>query len=90
MASLVRQLARLSDYKETYRSIKKLMANLDGSSNTQFTFSNIIGILAFAATVLTFAATFLGQIDPQYSVWALAIAAAINAFTGRITGSPVK
>lgn len=56
----------------------------------KFSISNIIGILSFVATVLTFAATFLGQIDPQYSVYALAIAGAINAFTGRITGTPGK
>lgn len=56
----------------------------------KFSFSNIIGILSFIATVLTFGATFLGQLDPAYSVYALAIAAAINAFTGRITGSPGK
>ena len=51
-----------------------------------WTISRIIGILSFVATVLTFAATFLGQIDPQYSVYALALAAAINAFTGRVQG----
>ena len=52
----------------------------------KFSLSNIIGILSFIATVLTFGATFLGQLDPAYSVWALAAAAAINAFTGRIQG----
>lgn len=59
-------------------------------SPSKFTASNIIGILSFIATVLTFGATFLGQIDPQYAVYALAAAAAINAFTGRITGTPGK
>jgi len=48
--------------------------------------SRIIGILSFIATALTFGATLLGQIDPQYSVYALALAAAINAFTGRVQG----
>lgn len=52
--------------------------------------SRIIGILSFIATALTFAATFLGQIDPQYSVYALALSAAINAFTGRIQGNSNK
>ena len=52
--------------------------------------SRIIGILSFVATVLTFGATYLGQIDPQYSVYALAAAAAINAFTGRVQGTPDK
>jgi len=53
-----------------------------------WTISRVIGVLSFIATALTFAATLLGQIDPQYSVWALALAAAINAFTGRIQGTP--
>lgn len=48
--------------------------------------SRIIGILTFIATGLTFAATYLGQINPDYAVYALAVAAAISAFTGRIQG----
>jgi hypothetical protein len=46
--------------------------------------SQIIAILSFAATVLTFGATYLGTIDPHYSVYALAISAAISAFTSKI------
>lgn len=51
-----------------------------------WTVSRLVGILSFIATALTFAATLLGQIDPQYSVYALALAAAINAFTSRVQG----
>jgi hypothetical protein len=51
-----------------------------------WTISRVVGILSFIATILTFGATFLGQLDPQYGVWALALAAAINAFTGRVQG----
>ncbi len=53
-----------------------------------WTLSRIIGVLSFIATALTFAATYLGQLDPSYSVYALAFAAAINAFTGRVQGTP--
>lgn len=55
-----------------------------------WTLSRILGILSLIATVLTIAATYLGQIDPQYSVWALAIAGAINAFTGRVQGTQTQ
>jgi len=46
------------------------------------TLSQIVGILSFIATVLTFGASFLGSLDPHYAVYALALAAAISAFTG--------
>lgn len=52
--------------------------------------SRIIAVLSFIATALTFGATMLGQIDPQYAVWALALAAAINAFTERVQGGESK
>lgn len=50
------------------------------------TISRLFGILSFIATALTFGATFLGQIDPQYAVYALAASAAINAFTESVQG----
>ena len=49
--------------------------------------SRIIGILAFIATALTTVASVLETIAPKYAVWALAISAAISAFTGRIQGA---
>lgn len=52
------------------------------------TFSQIIGVLSFIATALTFGATYLGQIDPHYATYALALSAAISAFTGRVQGNP--
>ncbi len=52
--------------------------------------SRIIGVLSFIATALTFFATLLGQIDPQYAVWALAASAAINAFVERVQGGASK
>ena len=56
----------------------------------KFTLSNVVGVLSFIATVLTFGASFLDKFDPHYAVYALAAAAAISAFTGRITGTPGK
>lgn len=51
------------------------------------TLSKLIGILSFIATILTFGATYLGAIDPHYSVYALAAAAAISAFSKSISES---
>lgn len=53
----------------------------------KITFSQVIGVLSFIATLLTFLSTYLGQFDPNYAVYALAVSAAISAFTGRIQGS---
>ena len=72
-----------------YYIVPKARRDFKGDNRTM-DWSRIIGVLSFIATVLTFAATFLGQIDPQYSVWALALSAAINAFTGRIQGTTNK
>lgn len=60
------------------------------SDPNAWTLSRVLGILSLLATILTFAATYLGQIDPQYSVIALAVAAAINAFTGRVQGTQTQ
>ena len=52
----------------------------------QLNWSRIIGVLSFVATILSFAASFLGQLDPQYAVIALAVSGALNAFTERVQG----
>lgn len=49
------------------------------------TSSRIFGILALIVSVLTTAATLLDQIAPKYAVYALAAAAAISAFTEKVT-----
>ena len=49
--------------------------------------SQIIPILSFVATVLSFGATAFGAIDPHYSVYALAASAAISAFCKSVTDS---
>ena len=54
----------------------------------QITLSQVLGILSFFATLLTFGATLLQQIAPQYAIYALALSAAISAFTGRVQGAP--
>lgn len=48
--------------------------------------SRIFGILALLASALTTAASFLGAIKPQWAIYAVAIAGAINAFTERVHG----
>ena len=52
--------------------------------------SRIIGILALLATALTTGASLVGQIKPQYAVYMLAVAGAINAFTERVSGGLSK
>lgn len=47
--------------------------------------SRILGILALVATVLTTAASLLNSIAPKYAIYALASAAAISAFTEKVT-----
>ena len=48
--------------------------------------SRAIGIVSFIALLLSGAATLAGGLAPQYAVYALALAAAINAFTERVQG----
>jgi hypothetical protein len=48
--------------------------------------SRVIGILSFVALLLTGLSTLLGAVAPEYTVYALALAAAISAFTERIQG----
>lgn len=64
------------------------MANLIGES--RWSTSNIVGILSFVATALAFGASFLGQLDPHYAVYAMALSGGITAFCGRIQGTPGK
>ena len=52
----------------------------------QLNWSRIIGVLSLVATILSFAASYLGQLDPQYAVIAVAISGGINAFTERVQG----
>jgi hypothetical protein len=49
------------------------------------TLSRILGILALIATALTTVASLLNAIAPKYAVYALATAAAISAFTEKVT-----
>lgn len=48
--------------------------------------SRLLGLLAVIATVCTAAATLLGYVAPEYAVYAVALGAAISAFTERIQG----
>ena len=57
-------------------------------TDMNFSLSQILGILSFAATALTFAATYFEQLKPGTAVWFLAASAAISAFTRRIQGTP--
>ena len=49
-------------------------------------FSRVIGILSFIATVITVAATALQVVKPEWAVYAIAISGAINAFVERVQG----
>lgn len=52
--------------------------------------SLILGRLSLVATAFTTAATFLNYIKPSWAVYAVAVAAAINAFTERVQGGKSK
>ena len=51
-------------------------------NNTSF--SRIIGILAFIATILSAVAGMLEQLNPKYAVVLMAVSGAISAFTHKI------
>lgn len=48
--------------------------------------SRIFGVLAFIASLLTMGASALGAIRPQWGIYAVGAAGAINAFTERVHG----
>ena len=50
--------------------------------------SRILGVLALIATALTTLGSLLNTIAPKYAIYALAVSAAISAFTGRVQGHP--
>lgn len=52
-----------------------------------FNLSRLIGVLSLIATIAAFAATLLQQLAPEYAIFALALAAAIAAFTEKIQGN---
>lgn len=52
--------------------------------------SLILGRISLVATAITTGATFLNYVKPAWSVYALAIAAALNAFTERVQGGKSK
>lgn len=52
--------------------------------------SRIVGVLSFVASLLTVGATFLQAVSPEWAVFVVALAGAINAFTGRIQGHPTE
>jgi hypothetical protein len=69
--------------------MQKLMP--DGKRKTMeneqtFNLSRLVGILSLVATISAFAATLLQQLAPEYAVFALALTAAIAAFTEKIQG----
>ena len=52
--------------------------------------SLILGRLSLVATAITTGASFLNYVKPSWAVYALAIAAGINAFTERVQGGKSK
>lgn len=52
--------------------------------------SRYLGILSLAATVLTLIASLLQTIAPQYAILALALSAAVSAFTARVQGGTIR
>ncbi len=48
--------------------------------------SKWLGVAAFIASGLVTVGSFLDAINPKYAVYALAVSAAISAFTEKLTG----
>ena len=52
--------------------------------------SLILGRLSLVATALMTGASFIGNYKPTWGLYAMAVAAAINAFTERVQGGKSK
>jgi hypothetical protein len=61
--------------------------NNQTDTNTIVTISRFLGILSLIATLTTTAAAVLQVIKPGWAIYALALSAAISAFTARVQGT---